>query len=145
MKLFPVSVLLFAVISCTYHAGNTSSEIPKSDKASEITKSIISENSIIDLPFWKILIQKGNQAVSVEELAQAKAALYRFYQHVKVQDNYYTCDLYSASDINVSEEIFNDLMNNLKEINAFVKEIREEGKEIVLPEFTEDYLNSLLN
>ena len=145
MKIFPLVILLSVLAACSNQPRNVSSSISPSGEVSAITKSLISTDEFIELPFWKELVGKGSSGLSAEEIAQAKAAVYRFYQHVSIRDGYYVCDLSSASEIKVSEEVFNDFTNNLKEINAFIKERRQNGVQIDLPEVTEEYLNSLLD
>ena len=142
-KLFPL-VFCLLVFSCTNQT--KSSNANRSIDQSGITKGIsIPEDMLIDLPFWDELTKQGSQAnITQEQLALAKVAIYRFYQHVSIQDGYYVCDLASPSDIHVSGEIYDDLMNNLTEINALVKERRDKGVHIDLPEVTDDYLDSLL-
>lgn len=144
MKRLPVVILLSLFAACSNQPRNVSSIDSTTGDVYAITKSLSSSDELIDLPFWKTLTEKGSSGLSAEEIAKAKAAVYRFYQHVSIRNGYYSCDLSSASEIHVSEEVFNDLMNNLEEINRLVKERRDKGMEIELPDVTEDYLNSLL-
>ena len=77
-------------------------------------------------------------------MAQLKAAIYRFYKHVSVMDGYYSCDITDGSDINISQEIYSALMNNLQEMNGYIKTEREQGRDVVMSVPDEKYLNSLL-
>ena len=73
-----------------------------------------------------------------------KAVLYRFYSHVKTIDGKNICSLKDAREINVSENLFSILQKNLKAGNDWVERCKEEGKEVVVMEITDEYLNSLL-
>ena len=74
----------------------------------------------------------------------AKAAVYRFFQHVKLLDGIYVCDITSASEIDLSPDIFDDLINNLEDINQVIRYNKEKGLPLEVPDVTEEYLNSLL-
>lgn len=129
---------LFAVVSCRTNVSN-STEFGSAPNA----ESIISSDEWIEFSSTDSLI-KETESLSPEEAAQMKAALFRFYSHVKLEDGVYQCNLSSGKEINISEELFNVLLANLQETNSQIKEFRDKGVSVFLPEVTEDYLNSLL-
>ena len=79
-----------------------------------------------------------------DEFNKMKAVLYRFYSHVKTIDGKNICSLKDAREINISENLFSILQKNLKAGNDWVERCKEEGKEVVVMEVTDEYLNSLL-
>ena len=89
---------------------------------------------------------KANKLTSNEEnaLCKMKAAIYRFYSHVKIKDGKYSCSLTNAREINISNQLFSTLRQNLESGNVWIEKCKKEGKEIVIPEINEEYLNSLL-
>lgn len=80
----------------------------------------------------------------MDELNKMKAALYRFYSHVKTVEGEHVCSLKNVRDINVSKKLFAVLQENLEEGNAWVKKCKKEGKEVMIQEVSGEYLNSLL-
>lgn len=78
------------------------------------------------------------------QIEKAKAAVYRFYSHVTVENRQYVCDIESGKQINMSEATFSALLNNLNNMNSAIKEISERGDSIFIQPITEEYLNSLL-
>lgn len=81
---------------------------------------------------------------NTDDLCRMKAALHRFYSHVKIEGGKYECSLKNAQEINISETLFSILKKNLEEGNAWIEKCRKEGKKIVFPEISDEYLNSLL-
>lgn len=76
-----------------------------------------------------------------DDMARMKAALYRFYSHVKLEEEGYVCDLSSANEINVSSTVYMALLNNM---NASYKKAKSEGQNVVALSVNKAYLDSLL-
>ncbi|MDE5836344.1 MAG: hypothetical protein K2H50_05005 [Paramuribaculum sp.] len=83
--------------------------------------------------------------VNSDDIAKMKAALYRFYKNVKLEDGIYICDIEDGKSINISESLFVTLKENLQKMNDGVKEAHEKGIEVVQSKPDSAYLNSLLN
>lgn len=136
---------LLLVVSCSNKHGSTASPDETDVDVSVLTKSIVADDIVIDFAGWKSILEEGISAkTSQEDIAMAKAAVYRFFQHVKLVDGIYVCDITSASEIDLSPDIFDDLINNLEDINQVIRYNKEKGLPIEVPEVTEEYLNSLL-
>jgi len=86
----------------------------------------------------------NRSAGEMDELNKMKAALYRFFSHVKTVEGKYVCSLKNALDINISKALFAVLRENLEECNAWVEKCKREGKEVIVQEVSGEYLNSLL-
>lgn len=75
-------------------------------------EKIINNNSFIDIDLSQISkqIAMGTRAAKAEDLAKTKAAIYRFYSHVHLNENkQYVCLINSAQEINVSQNVFDTL------------------------------------
>ena len=72
------------------------------------------------------------------------AAVYRFNIHVSVVDGLYYCSLKNGAEINISEDLFKYMIDNLEEMNGSIKEYAEKGEKVNVIEPTEEYLESLL-
>ena len=106
-------------------------------------EKIINNNSFIDIDLSQISkqITMGTRAAKAEDLAKTKAAIYRFYSHVHLNENkQYVCLINSAQEINVSQNVF----DNLDETNSIIEQTIDSGNNIIVPEITTEYLNSLL-
>lgn len=110
-------------------------------------EKIINNNSFIDIDLSQISkqITMGTRAAKAEDLAKTKAAIYRFYSHVHLNENkQYVCLINSAQEINVSQNVFDTLKKNLDETNSIIEQTIDSGNNIIVPEITTEYLNSLL-
>lgn len=110
-------------------------------------EKIINNNSFIDIDHSHISkqITMGTRAANAEDLAKAKAAICRFYSHVHLNEKkQYVCLINSAQEINVSQNVFDTLKKNLDETNSIIEQAFDSGNNIVVPEITTEYLNSLL-
>lgn len=111
-------------------------------------EKIVKNNSFIDIDINHAAKQAAmgtRAATDTEEMAKAKAAIYRFYSHVRLNGSkQYECTLTSAKEINISQNLFEALLQNLEAMNSFIKEGTKSGQNVVAPEITEEYLNSLL-
>ena len=79
---------------------------------------------------------KANKLTSNEEnaLCKMKAAIYRFYSHVKIKDGKYSCSLTNAREINISNQLFSTLQQNLESGNIWIEKCKKEKKEVIIPE-----------
>lgn len=120
----------------------------------KLAKTIVENNDFIDVDVAAVVkalqdqsLKKRSSMLSDEyEVSSAKlrAAIYRFYSRVKIEDSHYVTDLQSPDEINVSERVYKALIDNLNEMNEFLAKIKAEGSEVYVPEITEEYLQSLL-
>lgn len=118
-----------------------------------VVKKLVDENAFIDVEVESLVSSLQNaeatgsrvSAENQEDIAKMKAALYRFFSRVKVENGQYVTDLASPEEINVSRGVYDALMNNLSEMNEFLAKAKENGEEAQIGEVTEEYLNSLLD
>lgn len=118
--------------------------------SSELVRSYVESNDFIDVDVKAIEYSAINPAssrskmVTEEDQAKMIAGIYRFYKCVSVIDGLYSCSLRSGADINVSEDMFILMLNNLEEMNGFIKKAKAKGETVHVMEPTEEYFESLL-
>lgn len=114
------------------------------------TKEYIKNNTYINFDIRQLnkeislSTSSRSNRIDTTNISMAKAAIYRFYKHVKVINYQYVCDIKSGKVINVSDEIFNAFLSNMEEINKDIEKKREKGEEVIISIPDKDYLNSLL-
>lgn len=136
------------ISSCQPKAENVMQTIATVQTETNAVKKYVDENTFIDLDVMalakEIASPDTQAAIDLDKVAQMKAAIYRFYSHVELEEGVYVCHLSAASDINVSESVYKALLDNLNAMNSSIQKTKETGQEINVPEINEAYLNSLL-
>ena len=136
------------ISSCQSEEENVVQTIATVQTETNAVKKYVDENTFIDLDVMalakEIASPDTRAAVDLDKVAQMKAAIYRFYSHVELEEGIYVCHLSAASDINVSESVYQTLLDNLNAMNNSIQQAKEEGQKINVPEVSEAYLNSLL-
>lgn len=112
-------------------------------------KKYLNDNDYLDVDVQALLksqnkSRSGSTSDKEDDLCKMKAAIYRFYSHVKVKDGKYACSLANAQEINISNQLFSTLLKNLEDGNEWIEKCKKEGKEVITSEINEEYLNSLL-
>ena len=115
----------------------------------ELVRGYALSDDFIDVDFKAVEYANVNPAarsedVTEEDRAKMKAAVYRFNKHVSVVDGLYYCSIKNGAEINISEDLFKYMIDNLDEMNGFIKEYTEKGENVDVIEPTEEYLESLL-
>ncbi|WP_293937978.1 hypothetical protein [Sphingobacterium sp. UBA5996] len=82
--------------------------------------------------------------LSQEELGKLKAAAYRFYQHVTLEDNQYRVNLKSPEVLHLSDQVVEAYEQAISNTNHFADSMAKAGQAIQLPPVSEQYLNNLL-
>ena len=139
------TVLIITLNSCDSESNDATivQKIAAVSTEPTAVEKIVKNNSFIDIDINHAAM--GTRATDTEEMAKAKAAIYRFYSHVRLNESkQYECTLTSAKEINISQNLFEALLQNLEAMNSFIKEGTKSGQNVVAPEITEEYLNSLL-
>ncbi len=151
MKQLILSIISLLIIStgCSNGSSSPIAKMQDADTAKYNVENDTDSNAYIDVNVLCIsdILTKPNsrsKLIKEEDMAQVKAAIYRFYKHVSIKDGYYVCDLTDGSAINVSQDIYLAFMDNLREMNDYIKSEREQGRDVVLSVPDEKYLNSLL-
>lgn len=144
-NLFLILICLLGIFSCKENVKQNSNSGDSTTKV-----EVISENDrdslFIDISLKDVAtgISKTRSSVSDDLMKLCRIANYRFYSHVKIVDGYYVCNLKNGAEINVSETLFSEMSEAMRKLNSQIKEQRSKNNDVVLPEITDEYLNSLL-
>lgn len=135
---------LFLVLGCSERTNKEARSIDDSELIS--AKALVENNDYIDvdkdaLNFSEMI---GNDDAASVEGNKIKAAYYRFFQHVKLEDGRYVCDVEDAKDLNISPRLFNALLKEIEQVNVEIENAEKENVPITIPELNEEYLQSLL-
>lgn len=152
MKHFALYANIIMALLLSSCSNNTTQEEPTGKQTATATrptetKRLVDENTFIDFDVNKAidnLAAEIPKALQGEDMHKSRAALYRFYSHVTSTEDGYSCDLKSGADINVSENVFNAFMANLKETNAAIAQMKAKGMDVDVAQVDSAYLNSLL-
>lgn len=87
---------------------------------------------------------KSISELSDTSKAKLKAAVYRFYKHVSLNNDHYSTTLKTGSEIKMSDDLFSFLKEDLDRLNTQIEQSKKTGKKYELPEVTPEYLNSLI-
>ena len=149
-NLFIISVIGLCTMICSCHSDLDESllNVTSIETKKSAVEQYVNENKYIDLDVValskEIASPKTRVSVDLDKIAQMKAAIYRFYSHVKLVDGLYVCSLTDAAEINVSTKVYDELNKNLNDINKTISEAKKNGQNIVVPEVNDKYLKSLL-
>ncbi len=144
-NLFFILICLLGIFSCKENVKQNSNSGDSTTKV-----EVISENDrdslFIDISLKDVAtgISKTRSSVSDDLMKLCRIANYRFYSHVKIVDGYYVCNLKNGAEINVSETLFSEMSEAMRKLNSQIKEQRSKNNDVVLPEISDEYLNSLL-
>ena len=135
---------LFLVLGCSERTNKEARSIDDSELIS--AKALVENNDYIDvdkdaLNFSEMI---GNDDAASVEGNKMKAAYYRFFRHVKLEDGRYVCDVEDAKDLNISPRLFNALLKEIEQVNVEIENAEKENVPITIPELNEEYLQSLL-
>lgn len=144
-KLILLSLIWLGICSCN------SSKVVTERPSIKTVKEYIESNEFISIipDEYYSLREKGK--MSEEEIKaadyQMKAAAYRFYKHCTMDDKgFITCNATCGKELNISEEVFEFRLRDMKGWNDMIeKNIREGAKYKVIRIDDERYLNGLLN
>lgn len=144
MRLLIFFVATVMIISCGQSKNNVDMSNP--DITTKSINEIVGNNDILSFDINRL---KG-AAIDItkltpEDQAVVFAALNRFYSHVKTVDGLWTVDVTSGEQIGMAEDLFQFFLDDVNKNMETVKQLRAEGKEVDVPEITEEYLKSLLN
>ena len=145
-------IVSLLVVGCTNKVDVPAQEVDEivvmKAPASLVQQYVLSDTFIdVDAKAFSEIITNPDSlsAVSSDDIAKMKAALYRFYKNVRLEDGIYICDIEDGKSINISESLFVTLKDNLQKMNDGVKKASEKGIEVVQSKPDSAYLNSLLN
>lgn len=150
-KIFPLFVAI--ILSACGNVDNSNVDNTVNPVECSLARKIIDENTFIDFDMKELTEEivitahsktRSSSPRHMETSAEAKAATYRFYSNIKIENNQLIQTAKSGKELNMSEKVFNAYMDNIDELNRFAREAIERGDSIVIPEITDEYLNSLL-
>lgn len=140
-------VFVYGLAGCQ-SSEKTSSKAEVQNVGNKSAKEYVEDNTYIDLDVNSlhatIATNATRSGAKGDDMARMKAALYRFYSHVKLEEEGYVCDLSSANEINVSSTVYTALLNNMNDMNASYKKAKSEEKNVVALSVNKAYLDSLL-
>ena len=140
-----LTALLF---SCKSEKSNLFKDLGTVKTEVNTVQQYVDDNTFIDVDVnalaHDLASSHTENKVDADKVAMMRAALYRFYSHVKLVNGFYECDLSSAAEIKVSPDVFDALQTNLEDMNAAIADAKKDGKEIHVSEIDQDYLNNLL-
>lgn len=138
-----IIVVIFAFASCNKNESKMALSIDSIASASTHVspRSYINSNAFLSVDTRDKVIS----AMQDTDVAKLKAAVYRFYKHVSVQDSKYVTSLKGANEINLSNDLYNLLKENMDQMNKDIDKLREKGKKVMIQEVTPEYLNSLID
>ena len=138
-----VVVIIGAIESCTNSNRQQAKEVEYSSAKEYATGNSFLEVDLQDIQNYVVTPSTKNPNTGAQ-IEKAKAAIYRFYSNVTVEDGQYVCKIESGKQINISDRTFNELMDNLNKMNSSIREIRERGESVNIQPVTEEYLSGLL-
>lgn len=147
MYILWISVIL---VACGSNQSEHNAVVDDTESPELTIEELALSDSVIDLDILEIqssgtLISDATRGENSETQRALRAALYRFYSHVSLENGTLVCPLKSASEVNLSERLFNDLMNDLNKCNQTLRENKEKGIETVISPVDSVYLSSLLH
>ena len=155
-KLCLLALLLFGLSACMNNQvvpfGNQEKSGFLNTRSIKVktVKEYIESNEFIDIipNEYYSLREKGK--MSEEEIKaadyQMKAAAYRFYKHCTMDDKgFITCNATCGKELNISEEVFEFRLRDMKGWNDMIEKNIREGAKYKVIRLDERYFNGLLN
>lgn len=142
-----MSFLLLLLIGCTSESESVLQKIKETETPKGLVENYLDKNIFIDVDVNAIVqnsINPTSRSFSEDDMAKMKAAIFRFYKNVSVEDGYYVCSISNASDINVSQEVYMALLNNLQDLNNLIKQAQDNGDILNIQIPDSAYFESLL-
>lgn len=163
LKIFYSLLALSLTISCatqeeissttTSHDTDTGPTLPLSTPVTK-AKTLVENNTYIDVDMGalnKVLVDyirangipKYNITADLypEEYEMSRAAMYRFYSKIVIEDGLPVCTAKNAKELNMSERTFKYMDDNIKQIHQQCLQAKAEGIEVDAQPISADYLN----
>lgn len=132
--------MIMNVVGCSHDKQSVDTSLKE---AAKTAKEYVNDNDFIEIKDFQEKIRTANSMTSNDDV-KMHVAVYRFYSHVKLEDDQYVTDLTKGSEINISSELFTFLKDGIEEANKNVRESKKAGKKTVIMDITSEYLDSLL-
>ena len=145
---YPLSILLLLIIisvsSCHTNPVEKAINIESiiTEKSTIPARQYIANNQFIDV---KLPEPIHTQSFTDTDLAKLKAAVYRFYKDAKLENGKYVSAVKDGKEINISEELYKALYNDMENTNRGVEKSKADAGQIKSPVMTPQHLDSLLN
>lgn len=133
-------LLLIGFMGCKPVANET-------DVTSGMTaKKIVETNAYIDFSLNELKDGSRSAQVSLLSSPEFRAGTFRFYKNVSYDSNNIgTCKAKSGKELNMSEELFDLLLNDMENLNRMIRADLEKGIKGIMPAKDEKYFNKLLS
>lgn len=152
-------ILLFFLLAGLCSCSNNQVTTDENQEGSPQSRSIVvktvkdyveSDEFINIIPDEYYRLRENAKTTEAEKQAgdyQMKAAAYRFYKHCTMDEKgFITCHATSGKEMNISEEVFEFRIRDMKGWNDMIEQnIRENASYKVVRIDSEKYLNDLLN
>lgn len=112
------------------------------EKSTIPARQYVENNQFIDV---KLREPVHTQSFTDTDLAKLKAAVYRFYKSVKLENGKYVSNVKNGKEINISEELYKALSNDLENTNKGIEKSKLNSEQIKTFVMTPQHLDSLLN
>ena len=156
MKLIRNLLLLVMFSLCTVACSSKPEEVASFEEIVRLeapagaVRDYVESDAYLDFDVQALVYKAINPSsrsveVTPDDVAKSKAAVYRFYKHVKVRDGLLRCSLKNGAEINVSDRVFKAFMDNIDEMNEQMQALYDQGDSVDVSDPTEEYLNSLLD
>lgn len=136
-------IFLFVTLMAGY--GNSQNATNPDDKGLT-AREMIEKNTFLDMPADILKPKTRSAAVSRMTSPTFRAACYRFYKAVTIDENgIATCKAKKGADLNMSEALFDDYMNDMENLNEMIREDLEKGIKGERPPLNDAYFERLLD
>lgn len=143
-----MAIIIPLIVGCSSDTDNLLNHVQEIKTSKELVNDYVKNNTYIDIDVDALvhgIVNPKSRAINTEEdMAKMKAAVYRFYENVSVENGYYKCNIPNGSAINISQEVYSALLDNLNLMNEVVKKSRDKGEKVDIQVPDQEYLNSLL-
>ncbi len=109
-------------------------------------REIIEKNVFIDLSDEDLNPRTRSGSAPLAGNPAFRAAVYRFYKKVTIdENNIATCHAKNAAELNMSEAMFNNCLNDMENLNEMIRNDIAKGIKGKRPPLNDDYFNRLLD
>ncbi|WP_373736640.1 hypothetical protein [Bacteroides heparinolyticus] len=109
-------------------------------------REIIEKNVFIDLSDEDLNPRTRSGSAPLAANPAFRAAVYRFYKKVTIdENNIAACHAKNAAELNMSEAMFNNCLNEMENLNEMIRNDMAKGIKGKRPPLNDDYFNRLLD
>lgn len=135
------------ILFVAFMAGCSSNQnVTKPDDKGLTAREMIEKNTFLDLSEDELYPKTRSAAVSRMLSPTFRAACYRFYKAVTLDENgIATCSARKGADLNMSEALFDDYMSDMEKLNEMIRKDLEKGIKGKRSPLSDAYFERLLD